>query len=212
MVTCPWCGTTQTQFVPICPRCGGSMPPPVPEPTPQPVRTYEPIEQHLQAPPSAPRSVPSGLLGRIFFTNAAAITAMVFAILGTVYTILGICFTIGFISSIIGTIFLILGIVFLAVGLGLGYWRIKRARTMIELLRKGTPAVGQVLSVEGNPYVRVNGQTPFTIAYQFNVIGQTFNGSVTTLNYPALLQPGQAVYALYKPDNPQVNTLYPALF
>jgi hypothetical protein len=188
------------------------MPAPAPEPLPQPAPVYEQFEQPLQAPPSAPRSVPSGLLGRIFFTNGAAITAMVFAILGTVYTILGICLSIGLISSIVGMIFLILGIVFLAVGLGLGYWRIKRARTMIELLRNGTPALGQVLSVEGNPYVRVNGQTPFTIAYQFNVIGQIFNGSVTTLNYPALLQPGQAVYALYQPDNPQVNTLYPALF
>lgn len=80
----------------------------------------------------------------------------------------------------------------------------------MRVLQVGEAARGEILSTEINYNVRVNGRSPWNIAYRFRVFGRDYQGSVTTLNTPGPhLQPGRAVYALYLPDAPENNAIYP---
>jgi hypothetical protein len=61
-----------------------------------------------------------------------------------------------------------------------------------------------------NYNVRVNGQTPWKVTYGFELDGQHYEGTVSTLNPPGLhLQPGMPATVLYLQDTPSQNTLYP---
>jgi hypothetical protein len=66
------------------------------------------------------------------------------------------------------------------------------------------------VDLAANYNVRVNGQTPWKVTYGFELDGQHYEGTVSTLNPPGLhLQPGMPATVLYLQDTPSQNTLYP---
>ena len=81
---------------------------------------------------------------------------------------------------------------------------------VVNVLREGVATHGQIVEVQQNFSVSINGQHPWIIRYQFQVNGQTQEGSVTTLNPPGQqLQAGETVNILYLPASPKWNSIYP---
>ncbi len=90
------------------------------------------------------------------------------------------------------------------------FWRYQEALKVVNVLRMGEATRGQVIDVNENYNVRVNGRNPWVIRYQFQANGQNYEGKVTTLNQPGPeLQPGKPVCILYLPTSPNFNSLYP---
>ena len=118
--------------------------------------------------------------------------------------------TIGIVTAFVGIPFLLIGIGFLGVGSSAGLWRYQRAQKVVDVLRMGDAARGQIVGVQENYAVTVNGRHPWIIQYQFQVIGQVWEGEITTLKQPgSALQPGNAVCVLYLPSAPKWNSIYP---
>ncbi len=167
-------------------------------------------EEELLAPPPAPRPIAQNYAWRLMFTDGWSIGALVFLILGVVFLPLGLILTLAIVTAFVGIPFAILGIGFLVAGGILGWRRYQEMQAVVDVLRVGEAALGQITSVEQNYHVEVNGRNPWKIKYQYPYAGQTYSGEVSTLNTPgAVLQAGKPAYVLYLPGNPARNSLYP---
>jgi hypothetical protein len=81
---------------------------------------------------------------------------------------------------------------------------------VVTVLRVGQAVLGQIIETQANYSVVINGRNPWVIRYQFQVEGQEYTGSVTTLNQPReQLQAGKSVYVLYLSESPKWNSIYP---
>ncbi len=178
--------------------------PAAPEPHPsQPDAIYP-------EPPPAPRAISPNYVWRLLSTDGAAIVAFVFLLVGAIFTFVGFILTIPIITAFVGLPFAALGLIGLVVGGRVGQSRYQAMQRIVEVLKTGQAAAGEIVNVEENLSVAVNQQHPWTITYQFNVRGQDYQGNVSTLNVPgASLQPGKKAWVLYLPEAPDHNTLYP---
>lgn len=201
MITCPWCGTNYAAFQPNCKNCGGPLPMPSPATAPP---------DELPPPPHPPRPIADSYAWKLLFADGWFIAGMVFGILGVVFGCVGIVLTVTLVAAMVGIPFALMAVPFLgAAGAALA-WRYQIASKTVRVLQAGEAARGEILATEINYSVRVNGRSPWTISYRFQVFGRDYSGAVTTLNTPgSQLQPGRAVYVLYLPDTPENNTIYP---
>jgi hypothetical protein len=110
----------------------------------------------------------------------------------------------------VGIPFLLIGLAFLVSGGFVVGWRYPEAQKVVRVLREGESATGQIVDLQENYSVRVNGRHPWVIRYEYSVNGQTYAGKVTTLNRPdAQLQSGKAVRVLYLAAEPKRSAIYP---
>ena len=203
MVTCPWCGTNYQTFQSNCDRCGGPLPAPA-EPG------ASPGDDRLPVPPPAPRVVADSYAWKLVWSESWGVVGFIFSILGSVFTVLGLVLTLAVVTAFVGLPFVAIGLIFLCIGGLLLAVRYQRAQRTVGVLRLGEPITGQITGVQQNLSVRVNGRSPWKIAYQFRVHDQPYTGQVTTLNMPGpAVQPGKAACVLYAPEVPQYNSLYP---
>ena len=207
-ITCPWCGTQYAAFQSNCRNCGGPLPAPAPVEAP-PVPS-SPDAPALPAPPPPPRSIADSYTWKLLFADGVGIVAGVFAFIGAIFACVGSVLVVGIVTAPVGLPFALMGLVF---GGGGGFFlrqRYLEKRRIVEVLRHGQAATGQIVNTTVNATVTVNGQHPWDIAYQFHVDGRDYEGQVTTLNPPGpQLQPGSAVHVLYMPAAPENNALYP---
>jgi len=167
-------------------------------------------EESFPKPPPAPRSISDSYIWRLLASDGGAVAAFVFLLLGAIFTFVGLILTVAIITAFVGIPFAVLGIIFLAVGGAVGFRQYQATQKIVEVLRTGQAAEGQIANVEENLYVRVNYRHPWTITYQFRVGEQGYEGKVTTLNMPGVsLQPGKKAWVLYLPEAPEHNVLYP---
>ena len=202
MITCPWCGTSHLAFQSNCKNCGG----------PLPAEKYAPADpgETLPTPPPAPRPIPNQYAWRLVARDGWAIAAFVFGILGFVFSLVGAGLTLGFITAFLGIPFLFLGIAFLIAGGGVLLWRYQNAQKVVTILREGEARQGQIVALEQDYHIRINGRYPWIIRYQFHVDGQDYEGKVSVLNQPGeQYQAGKTVWALYLADAPSWNSIYP---
>ena len=202
MTTCPWCGTSYKSFQPKCSQCGGSLPLPV---------ETAPAPKGLVAPPPPPRSVPHQIVWRILFTDGLAIAGLVFLLLGLVFGILGTALTVSIVAAFLGLPFAGLGAAFLAAAAPILVWRLQMAQRTVKILEQGKATEGEIVTVQQQYWVRVNGRHPWTMDYAYQVHGNRYSGRITILSQPNLnQQPGTPVYVLYLGDEPGCSTLYPS--
>jgi hypothetical protein len=203
MITCPWCGTSYERFLSNCKNCGG--------PIPAQTEDLPEMEQPgLPLPPAAPRSFSDAYTWRLLTSDGWAVASMVFAFLGAIFTMVGVALTLGIVTAFVGIPFALLGLGFLGGGAAIFYWRYQEKQKILNVLRWGETARGQVTDVQVNSSVSINGRNPWYIDYEFQVNGQTQPGRVTTLTPPIrYLAPGMPVYVLYMPAEPSQNALYP---
>lgn len=136
--------------------------------------------------------------------------AVVFTLIGAIFGLVGVVLTISIVAAFVGLPFAGIGALFLIIGVPILVWRYQDAQGTLEVLQVGTPAMGQITSVHQNYNIRVNGRYPWSILYQFELLGQAYEGKVTTLSQPDLSQqPDKPVYVLYLQGNPERNTIYP---
>ena len=205
MITCPWCGTHYAAFQSNCQNCGGPLP--LPAEAAAPEREDDP---RSVPPPPPPRPISDSYVWRLLAADGGAIAGGVFALLGAIFTLVGVPLTIGIITAFVGLPFAGLGILFLGVGGLVLVRRYESAQKTVSVLRLGAAAPGRILEVRENYNVTVNNRHPWAILYQFQVNGRNYEGKVSTLNRPgAQLRPEKAVYVLYLPEAPELNTLYP---
>ena len=205
MIICPWCGTNYLTFQSNCKNCGG----PIPAPREEAPSSSVPIDQ-FTPPPPAPRPISDRYVWRLLFSDGWAIAALVFGLLGFIFTLVGAGLTIGIITAFVGLPFLALGIIFLGLAIGALIWRYGRAQKVVHVLQVGEAVAGQIVEVQENYSVEVNGRHPWAIRYQFQVNGQAYEGNVTTLNPVGPdIQAGRTACVLYLPADPQWNSIYP---
>lgn len=204
MITCPWCGTSYVTFQPNCGNCGGPL---------QAVdeNTHSSVQaENISAPPPAPRPISERYVWRLLSSDGGWIAALVLGLMGLIFSLVGGGLTIGVVTAFVGIPFLVIGIVMLMVGGWLFERRYQAARQVVDVLREGTATQGLISEVQENYSVVVNGRHPWMIRYQFQANGQSYAGSVTTLNQPGpQLQAGRATYVLYLPVTPRLSTIYP---
>lgn len=203
MITCPWCGTNYTAFQSNCKNCGGPL-------APLPRQAEQLSDDDLLPPPPAPRPVPQSYTWKLIFTDGAGIAGFVLALLGFIFFGVGGGLAALLITAFVGVPFLILGMVLFVAGAILLVARYQTLGKRVLVLQVGEAARGQVVGVEQNDDVRVNGRHPWKIAYRFSSPRGEYTGELSTLNTPGpQLQPGREVYVLFLPDAPEVNTMYP---
>jgi len=166
--------------------------------------------ENVPAPPPAPRDFRSGYILRKLLTDAWAIVAGVFFLLGSWFTLFSVVWTILSVDVFAGLLFAGLGMLFLAVTLPTLIWRYKNAQQTLNVLRMGEATLGSIVDVYEDFRVKVNNRNPWTTTYRFQVFDRDYEGKTTTLRTPGLRQqPGQPVYVLYLKDDPGQNTIYP---
>lgn len=201
-ITCPWCGTNYLEFVSNCKNCGGPQPLPA-ESAPGPIG-------EIPLPPPAPRQISDSYAWRMMFTDPLTVVGFVFVVVGVSFDMSGFALVFGVVTFLLGLVFLILGFAFWILGAYLLYRRFKYAMKLVETLRTGEPARGEITDVRVNYNVRVNGRRPFIISYRFKLDGRELEGKVSTFNSPGPeLAPGRAACILYLPAEPQYNAIYP---
>lgn len=87
---------------------------------------------------------------------------------------------------------------------------VRSNRREIRAFVHGKPVAARVLSRGLDRSVKVNGQSPTKITWQFEVNGASYTGDISHMNPSALgdLMRGHAVPVLYDPRNPKINTVY----
>jgi hypothetical protein len=167
-------------------------------------------EESAPMPPPPPRPISNNYFWRLLIVDAWGIVGFVFTLLGSIFTFLGIILTIAIVTAFVGIPFALFGILFLAGGGAALYYCYQKAQKTILVLREGQAVEGQIANLGQNFNVRINGQHPWVISYQFRVNGREYQGRVTTLNTPGIgLQPGKTAYVLYLENAPEHNALYP---
>jgi hypothetical protein len=204
MIICPWCGTNYLTFQTNCDNCGGPL---------QAVdEKNDPSTQseNLLAPPSIPRPISEKYVWRILSSDGWWIASLVLGFLGFIFSLIGVGLTLGIITAFVGIPFLIIGLVLLGIGGSEFVRRYQNARKVVTVLREGETTLGQIVEIQEDYSVRVNGRNPWRIRYQFQVDGQDYEGTVSTFNQPGqALQAGKTVYVLYLPTAPKWNSIYP---
>jgi hypothetical protein len=204
MIICPWCGTAHVTFQSNCKNCGGPLPS-ADDKKPSSVPAEE-----LPTPPLPPRPIPNRYVWRLLSRDGWSIAAFVFGLLGVIFSLVGAGLTIAIITAFVGIPFLLLGIAFLIAGVWVFLWRYQNAQKIVNVLRDGEATRGQIVEMQQNYSVRINGRYPWVIRYQFQADGQDHEGKVTILNPPGeQLQAGKAVCVLYLPATPKWSSIYP---
>ena len=204
MITCPWCGTNYLAFQSNCKNCGGPL-----QAVDEAIGLSDQI-QNLPMPPSPPRSISDRYMWRLLYSDGWSIAGLILGFMGVIFSFLGAVLTIGMVTAFVGIPFLLLGILFLGISSGLFIWRYREAQKVVNVLREGEAIHGQIVDVQENYSVSINGRYPWVIRYQFRVNGQDYEGKVTTMNQPGpQLQAGKAVCVLYLRTTPEWNSIYP---
>jgi hypothetical protein len=203
LIICPWCGTNYLTFQPNCQNCGGPL-------EAKEEATSPGTSEELPMPPAAPRPISNRYVWRCLSADGWWIAALVLGLLGFIFSLVGIGLTVAIITAIIGIPFLLFGLVFLGTGIAVFVWRYQRAQKVVSVLREGDVANGQIVDLQENYSVMINGRHPWVIDYEYQANGQTFTGNVTTLNRPGQqLQAGKAVRILYLASEPKWSSIYP---
>jgi hypothetical protein len=142
--------------------------------------------------------------------DAWAIAAGIFVLLGAIFAPVGAGLTVPIVTAFVGIPFLGLGLLFLVLGGSTLFWRYANAQQTIEILRTGTATLGELVSVQQNRAMRINGRSPWRIVYRYRVNGRQYEGTLHTLKEPdAGQQPGNAGHVLVMQEDPRRSTLYP---
>jgi hypothetical protein len=204
MIICPWCGTNYLVFQSNCKNCGGPIPA-----ADEAGGSSLPADTVL-TPPPAPRPISGKYVWRLLSTDGWSIAAFVLGLLGFIFSLVGAGLTIAIVTAFVGLPFLILGLALLGAGGGVFIWRYQDTQKVVDVLRVGEAARGNIVEVQENLSVIVNGRHPWIIRYQFEAGGQSQEGRVTTLNQPGQqLQAGKVACVLFLPTAPKWNSIYP---
>ena len=110
-----------------------------------------------------------------------------------------------------GLLMFALALYLLVGGISIVRERDKELQKMVDVMRKGQAAVGEIVEVREKRKQTQHDRHPWEIYYRYKVNGgQRMHGNIATLNFPgARYQPGCEVNVLYLPEEPNRSVLYP---
>ena len=139
-------------------------------------------------PPPVPRQLPTKYRWQVLLWKNVLVT-------------LGMVFTIVFCWSIIFPLF------------GIPMWIIgyRRAKNQLIALERGVAARAELIGVERDHSVKMNGRSPWRIEYTFETQdGQIRDGWVHTWQgRHTRRSPGEVFWVVYLPEDPEQNTVWP---
>ncbi len=204
LIVCPWCGTNYLVFQSNCKNCGGRLPA---------VGTAVAASgspDDLPLPPPAPRPVSERYVWRLLSANGTAIGGGILGLLGLIFALVGAPLAFAGVTAFVGIPFFLIGVVLLAIGGWLFIGQFKDAQKQVDALRTGEATRGRITEVREDLTVQVNGRNPWSIRYQFEVNGHSYEGEVSTLNSVGeQLREGKTAWVLYLPTAPQWSSIYP---
>lgn len=197
---CAWCGQRNPNTILECRKCGGPLTPPL-------------GEDPGAAPPPPPRVLPAGYKRRMLFSNTpitlvGGIFLLVGFPLGVIFTTLGFAIPEIWLFIVIGGG---VGGLFTLLGGGMLYFGIQQGLGKIRPYEHGQATVGEVIAIQQDYSMSVNGRYPWAIVYIFDdARGRPYEGQAITWQHaPNTQAVGNHVFVLYMPDDPHQNVLYP---
>jgi hypothetical protein len=203
-IRCTWCRfyyparpTSGT-----CNNCGGPLPPP------------SGLERGA-SPPPAPRTLPSAyrksvLVGRNVFSILGIVFSSIGALMLVVAVVVGA--TAGhsrgapiaaLVNGILTLVWAGIGVPMLLVGLG-------RGKRKLAALVDGAAVEGEITGVTVNRSVRINGRSPWVIAYGFPAASGPATGRAESFEpHEGEREAGDKVWVVYLPSDPSVSTIWP---
>ena len=154
-------------------------------------------------PPPVPRPLPRGFAFRQKWSrNILAIVGGIFLCIGgfifLAFLLLGLL-----IGTPLPLLFMLGGFVMLRIGR-------RGAASTLNAFVRGTVVEGKVASVSQDHSQSINGQHPWQLTYHFPVSGQLHEGTVVSWDSTITARaPGQPLWVLYLPNDPEQNTTYP---
>ena len=154
-------------------------------------------------PPPVPRPLPKGFeFRRKWSGNILALVGIIFFLIGSfiflVFLLLGLL-----IGMPLPLLFMVGGFAMLLIG------RRQAARTLNAFVR-GSVAEGKVVSVAQDHSQTLNGVHPWKLTYHFPTGAQLQEGTVVSWDSTITARaPGQPLWVLYVPEDPEQNTAYP---
>lgn len=141
-------------------------------------------------PPMAPRELPKKYVRRVKYY-------------GNVMSMIGFIFTVVFFWSIIFPI------------IGIFIWKkgIKEANDELIPLQQGDSVIGEIEKISRDYSKNMNGKSPFTVEFLFEVNGQKHRGSVGNIfdDIDIQKQIGDKVWVVYLAENPELSSIWPPL-
>ncbi len=186
---CGWCGAHYATWQNKCDTCGGRMPPP-------------PGMELGEAPPGLPRALPrSFVYGVRLKNNTATVLGLVLCGFGG---ILGLMLLLIFPWAALFPAAILLG------GMLMLWNGQKHASEVLRAFRHGMVAEGAITAVCQVTEEKMNGVSPWKLAYRFTLEGQQHQGSLTAYDETIRFRKiGQPVWVLYTREDPSINTVYP---
>jgi membrane protein implicated in regulation of membrane protease activity len=147
---------------------------------------------------------------RLLSADGKAISGGILGLLGLVFALVGAPLIVVGVTAFVGIPFFLIGVVLLAIGGWLFIGQFRDAQKLVDALRTGEATHGRIVEVQANHTVQVNGRHPWSIRYQFEVNGHSYEGTVNTLNSVGEhLREGKTAWVLYLPTAPQWSSIYP---
>lgn len=99
---------------------------------------------------------------------------------------------------------------FALLGLGLLFFTTRENRREIWAYTYGIPTTARVSSHGPDKTWKQNGKHPYKVAWEFEVAGKPYQGSLSSMEEETLTPYTEApeIIVVYDQDNPQINTLY----
>ncbi len=165
------------------------------------------------APPPAPRVLPapyrrSVMVGR----NILTILGIVFSSIGIPFLVVGGIVAVAAARGtfVLAIVFGSLGVMFAAIGVPMLLTGLGRGRQKLAALEHGAAAEGELVSVELNTSVRINGRSPWAIEYSFPAGGTVVRGTAQSFSrHDGERKAGDRVWVVYLPADPGTSTLWP---
>lgn len=158
-----------------------------------------------EPPPPVPRALPNRFAFRSKWSrNILALVGAIFFLVGTVIFIAFLL-----VGLLVGTplplLFMIGGFAMLRIGR-------RHAAATLNAFVRGTAVEGKVVSVARDQSQTMNGEHPWKLTYHFPVGNQLHEGTLISWDSTAGARaPGQPLWVLYLPEDPEQNTTYPPL-
>ncbi len=173
-----------------CDSCGGLLPPP-------------PGKELGPPPPAAPRPLPKGFALRTRLTSNMA------TLIGGAFLL--IAFMMG-LPMVVQKLWLpaLIPAFFALGGFGMVRHGLAHANGILRAFRHGVAEKGKIASIGKDTTQSVNNVHPWKLVYHFPVNGHMHEGKVISFDSTiGKRMPGQPLWVLYLPDQPDLSTLYP---
>lgn len=181
--------------------------PPTPAAVPrEPTYRLEPVDDR---PPPAPREIPPGTSGvaggfiLLFIGGFFTAMASLFIVIG-----LGVLLS----GNSDGWFMIGIPSIHLTVGLGLLLYALRGRHERRRIVHEGLVALGRIKATGHNRRVRINGRNPYKMDYEFEVNGQVYSGSHSTMDEAIKAHRlHDRIWVIYDPADPSKNVEWPPL-